>query len=453
MNPSPGAVESAPDPVSATDPLALELLRNRKPFLWANPRWQPVAGCPADLPWSRKDIEAAEARWQRCAPLLQMLFPELESSGGIIESPLVEVTSLAAKLLPGGGRLLLKADHDLPVAGSIKARGGLYAVLCYAERLALENGILRDANDDYRKLAGPEARALFSGYTLTTASTGNLGLSIGIGGTALGFNTAVHMSVEAREWKKERLRKRGVQVIEHASDYTAACVVASREAETNPRMHYIDDENSVELFLGYSCAVPRMKRQLEELSVTVDADHPLFLHLPCGVGGGPGGIAFAARMEYGDFAHSFFVEPLEAPCMLLGMLTGRHSEISIYSIGLGLKTDADGLAVSTPSRFIGQLMEPLLSGCCTMADEMMYRYLLDLHTDEGIEVEPSATAGFGVIPLLLQSERGRAWQKSQNLDAAAMRNATHIVWSTGGSFVPPEQHETYRALARKLIAE
>jgi len=290
-------------------------------------------------------------------------------------------------------------------------------------------------------------RALFQDYELSVGSTGNLGLSIGIAGAALGFQVAVHMSVEAKEWKKERLRQRGVKVVEHATDYTAACVVARAAAAGDPRRHFIDDENSEELFLGYACAVPGLKRQLADAGIVVDREHPLFIHLPCGVGGGPGGIAFAARHVFGDAAHSFFVEPTQAPCMLLGMLSGRHSDISVYSLGLGLKTDADGLAVSTPSRFIGQLMEPILSGCCTLDDCTLYRLLLDMYETEGLEVEPSAAAGCAVPALLGTSDAGRDFLLRHGL-TVCLPHATHVIWTTGGLFVPPEQHEQFRRLAR-----
>ncbi len=425
----------------------LRRLRRRQPLVWINPNRQPAKACLANLPFSAADIADAEARWQRCAPLLVTLFPELQNSHGIIESPLLAAPKLAERILPpNSGRLFIKADHALPVAGSIKARGGIYAVLYFAEKLALVGGLLDSEQDDYRKLATPAARKLFAGYELSVGSTGNLGLSIGIAGAALGFQVAVHMSVEAKEWKKKRLRKRGVKVVEHATDYTAACVVARAEAAADPRKHFIDDENSVELFLGYACAVPRLKQQLADAGIAVDREHPLFIYLPCGVGGGPGGIAFAARHTFGDDAHGFFVEPVEAPCMTLGMLTGRHADISVYSLGLGLKTDADGLAVSTPSRFIGQLMEPLLDGCCTLEDRTLYRHLRDLYETEGLEVEPSAAAGCGVPRLLLEDNAAACYLRENEL-LSRMPRATHIVWTTGGLFVPPEQHRNYRALA------
>jgi len=117
---------------------------------------------------------------------------------------------------------------------------------------------------------------------------------------------------------------------------------------------------------------------------------------------------------------------------------------------LNLKTDADGLAVSTPSRFIGQLMEPLLDGCCTLEDGTMYHHLLDMYETENLEVEPSAAAGCGVPKLLIESSAGRKYLSEQNL-AAYLPESTHIIWTTGGSFVPPEQHREFRRIAEKTV--
>jgi len=426
----------------------LTKMSRAEPLFWANPGWQSAASCLASLPLSWDDVLDAERRLQRFAPLLAECFPELQPSAGMIESPLLSCPELAGWLaredgLPWLKSVYVKADHALPVAGSIKARGGIYAVLHFAEKVARESGLL-DMAAGYRQLLAPDFRRLFAQHELSVGSTGNLGLSIGIMGEALGFRVTVHMSREAQEWKKERLRKRGVNVVVHASDYTDACVEARRIAGLDPRIHFIDDEQSVELFLGYSVALLRLRRQIEQAGLRVEAGSPLFLYLPCGVGGAPGGITFAARHVFGDHAHCFFVEPVQAPCMLAGLLTGRHADVSVYDFGLTLRTDADGLAVARPSRFVGRLMAPLLSGCLTLPDREMYRYLAAMYEREGMEVEPSSAAACGGPRMLYGTDEGKAFLKARGLDGRPER-ITHMFWTTGGLFVPAEQHTAYRA--------
>ena len=199
----------------------------------------------------------AEARLARFGPLLAELFEEAAERFGIIESPLLDVPVLAEKLSPGA-KILLKADHDLPVAGSVKARGGIYNVLCFAESLCLKHGLLQ-YSDNYREMASPEIRALFGKYSVSVGSTGNLGLSIGTIAAALGFKARVHMSADAKEWKKQLLRSRGVEVIEYAGDYSSAVAQGRKEAEQDPFAYFVDDENSRELFLGYSTAAFRLR--------------------------------------------------------------------------------------------------------------------------------------------------------------------------------------------------
>src|SRR5690606_15241125 len=161
-------------------------------------------------------VRDASERLRRFAPYIASVFPQTREASGIIESPLQVATATQAAMaarygqdLPG--QLWLKADSELPISGSIKARGGIHEVLKHAEDLALEAGLIT-LTDDYSQLDSEQARAFFSQYSIAVGSTGNLGLSIGIMSAKLGFKVSVHMSADARQWKKDKLRANGVNV-------------------------------------------------------------------------------------------------------------------------------------------------------------------------------------------------------------------------------------------------
>ena len=110
-------------------------MRDGKEVVWYNPNLSPID--PTEV--TMADVEDAAARLQRFASYIRRVFPETEVSGGIIESPLraiPEMQKFLGEELPG--HLYLKCDNMLPVSGSIKARGGIYEVLCFAEQVAME---------------------------------------------------------------------------------------------------------------------------------------------------------------------------------------------------------------------------------------------------------------------------------------------------------------------------
>lgn len=424
-------------------PLVKELIE-LKEVSWFNPSITRLEEGLSYVGLGSEDIQDASQRLKRFAPYLAKAFPETAKTNGIIESEVVPISKMQSVLereydTPIQGRLLLKKDSHLPISGSIKARGGIYEVLTHAEKLAIEAGLLTES-DDYSKLLNEEFRDFFKRFSIAVGSTGNLGMSIGIMSAKLGFSVSVHMSADARAWKKNRLRALGVNVIEYAQDYGVAVAQGRKEAENDPTCFFIDDENSQTLFLGYSVAGERLKKQFDEKGIAVDAQHPLFVYLPCGVGGGPGGVAFGLKMAFGDNVHCIFAEPTHSPCMMLGVHTGLHDAISVQDIGIDNITAADGLAVGRASGFVGRAMERLLDGYLTISDERMYRLLGQLNEAENIQLEPSALAGM-IGPIVVTKSVG--YRARMQFDDTVMGNATHLVWATGGGMVPAEEMGFY----------
>ncbi|RKD28772.1 D-serine ammonia-lyase [Thermohalobacter berrensis] len=432
-------------------PLLNEIISTNEVF-WFNPKNQRYNKAVRNISISEDNVKDAEERLIRFAPYIAKAFPETSKSKGIIESPIVEIPKMKGKVKKIfnrniKGKLLIKCDNDLPIAGSIKARGGIYEVLKHAEDLAIKNGML-SLEDDYSIIDSEKFRNFFSKYSIAVGSTGNLGLSIGIISAKLGFNVTVHMSADAKEWKKNLLKSKGVNVVEHNSDYTKAVEEGRKEAASDPNSYFVDDENSLNLFLGYAVAAYRLKEQLDKMDIIVDDEHPLFVYLPCGVGGGPGGVTFGLKLVYGDNVHCFFAEPTHSPCMLIGMMTGLHDKVSVGDFGIDNITEADGLAVGRPSGFVGKTLENLLSGIYTVEDNELYRLLSLLIDTEDISLEPSALAGaYGPIKLF---DEGYRYIENNNLKDK-MENATHIIWSTGGSLVPKDIMKEYYKKGLSLL--
>ena len=430
-----------------TLPLLKKIMAGHEVF-WRNPGYRPVDTAFKSIALSYKDVADAQARLKRFAPFIAKVFPQTREDKGIIESPLRKIPNMKEAVnLQGGfpvcGTLLLKCDNLLAVSGSIKARGGIYEVLKIAETLVVDKGLL-GFGDDYSVLATDKFKYFFSNYAIAVGSTGNLGLSIGIMGAALGFKVYVHMSADAAFWKKQRLRQCGVTVVEHETDYSQAVAAGRQQARSDPNMHFIDDENSLDLLLGYAVAADRLKEQFDDLGRVVDEKHPLFVYLPCGVGGGPGGITLGLKLVFGDHVHCFFAEPTPSPCMLIGLMTGLHDKVRVQDFGLSNITDADGLAVGRASGFVGKTLGALISGSYTVADKTLYRMLHTMADQESIFLEPSAAAGLTGPAGLLNAPEGRAYLHRQGL-IKHMADATHLVWATGGGMVPESVMQTYYA--------
>ena len=401
-------------------------------------------------------VEDAKDRLDRFAPYIKSVFKETEKTQGIIESPTVEITKMKKWMetyykVAIDGQVLLKCDSHLAISGSIKARGGIYEVLKHAEDLAFESGML-NANDSYEILNSDVFRNFFSQYSIAVGSTGNLGLSIGIMSAQLGFKVFVHMSADAKQWKKDLLRSRGVTVIEYDSDYSKAVEEGRKLSDADPTSYFVDDENSENLFLGYAVAASRLKEQFRAMNILVDEDHPLFVYLPCGVGGGPGGVAFGLKLIFKDHVHCFFAEPTHSPCMLIGLMTGAHDKLCVQDFGIDNKTQADGLAVGRPSGFVGKILAHMISGDYTVDDDTLFKLLAALKDEEDIFMEPSAFAGLIGPVKLFKTREGQEYIQDKGL-VDKMKNASHLAWGTGGSMVVDSEKKKYYKRGTDLLKD
>ncbi len=419
----------------------MDQLKDRQETLWLNPEKDQVPERAVINGYGFAYMKAAQNRFMRFLPYIAQAFPETSKRKGNIESDLIEIDKMKEWLNENGagitGKVFLKDDANLPIAGSVKARGGINEVLKIAEMLAQKAGLL-SPTEKYDKVNSEEFRTFFHQYTIQVGSTGNLGLGIGRTAARMGFQVIVHMSREAKQWKKDLLREEGIEVREYDGDYGKAVAEGRKLSELDEKSYFIDDENSKDLFFGYSSAGLRLKIQLFKAGVEVNSTHPLFVYLPCGVGGAPGGITFGLKQMFGDNVHCFFAEPTEAPAFTLGMASGKYNQISVGDIGLKGQTIADGLAVARPSEFVCQMMRPLVSGSFTVEDKRLEIYQRELYDREGLFLEPSACAGFkGLCDI---SREGSPWEnylKKYELQDL-MDQATHIVWGTGGGLMPEE---------------
>jgi D-serine dehydratase len=167
------------------------------------------------------------------------------------------------------------------------------------------------------------------------------------------------------------------------------------------------------------------------------------------VGGAPGGIAFGLKALFGEHVHCFFAEPTASPCMLVQLAAGLAAPVSVYDIGLDNRTEADGLAVGLASPLVSPLMANQLSGVYTVGDEQLFEALLKLFETEGIALEPSAAACVPGPAWICQSDEGRRYLQRHGL-ADRLADATHVLWSTGGSLVPAAEHARFQAEGWRL---
>jgi D-serine dehydratase len=399
---------------------ASQKLRAGLPAAWLR---SVTATAVNQTPIQPEEIRTAEERLARFRPVLAALFPATSWDG--------RIRSALRDYPPQDGlpTLLVKTDHDLPMTGSVKARGGVYELLCRIESLAVAGGLVQPGAS-LAPLLTPAAKELLARHRVVVASTGNLGFSIGLVARAFGLAAEVHMSHDAKAWKKERLRRTGANVIEHPCDYTQT-VARARAAAQASSSYFIDDESSRLLFVGYTTGAAELAEQLQQRGLTISFDRPLIVYLPCGVGGAPGGITAGLKTIYGRAVRCVFVEPVASACVFAALAVGNGSPVSVYDIGLDNDTIADGLAVPMASELVMKSVGASIDAAVAVTDASMLEWVRRSWAGAQLRLEPSAASGFAAVPLYLEAARAAG--------LAPPDDAVHVVWTTGGSQLPEDQ--------------
>ena len=367
-------------------------------------------------------VAAASARFERFATVLAVLFSNSGWNGRI-------KSELIPHAMATGSSGWIKGDHALPMTGSIKARGGVHEVLRVIEDAARASGVL--ATSGHEGLAHPGAIAAMGSIKLIVASTGNLGYSVGIVARAFGALAEIHMSHDAKAWKKQALRAVGATVVEHACDYTET-VRRARIAADESGAHFVDDERSQDLMTGYAVAAAELAAQLSDAGIRPTAARPLVVYLPCGVGGAPGGIALGLKRLLGDQVVCVFVEPTASACVFAAMIQGGERAVDVADYGGNNRTIADGLAVGRASELMLAACGNLIDAVVTVTDADMVKSVQEIWSSAAIRLEPSAAASLAAFAPLLAAASGRQ-------DWPDLSGAHHVFWATGGSRLPDDE--------------
>ncbi|MDO4753418.1 MAG: D-serine ammonia-lyase [Bacillota bacterium] len=348
-----------------------------------------------------------------------------EQIGVFPTSDLVEMETFqiaSSRVFAGSlpGRWFAKMDQTLPISGSVKIRGALYEILKYAEGLSSGN------------LSEKQA---FQGKTISVASTGNLGLSVGLIARRMGFYVKVYMSKEAVEWKKHLLKENGADVILVDGDYTEAVDLCRRDSEREG-FYFVDDERSELLYKGYAVAA----YEIAENPVVKSGKAPIFVYLPCGVGNAPSGIAAGLKALLGNRVHIFLAEPVQVPSVLVGMSSGKYDAVSVYDFGRSGMTVADGLACARMAGRTAEILDVCISGIYTVEDDKMLGLLKLVGECEGIRIEPSAAAALQGMGMIYYTGEGIGYLRDRKI-IADMDQSVHISWLTGGGMMPEDEYQ------------
>lgn len=345
------------------------------------------------LPFGLNDMHQVGDDFERFSTYTMKSFPELISSGGLIESELLSNGQVAKRLKEKGlnlYNLLIKEDFNLPIAKTMKTRAGLYYVLKLSDELAKQEGILKDDSDYYAKLL--DYKDFFNQYELVVITSNEMARSIVRVGCSMGYRVRVLMSTKS-QGDQEFYEKYGATV-EHSNKTLIQTLQDAKEHKKDDQI-IVDEHDNDKLFLGASVTAFRLRDQLYDLDV--DLNEGVNIYIPLGVGLISSGIGFGLKRVFRDNIHIYFVESCNKG-EFTPLLKGEHVENQKIS----------AVALSR--------MKELISGMVLVSDEKTKEYYELLHDamDENFDEK-----GYRVFAALEEATKHYP-------------DRTHIVWLDNG---------------------
>lgn len=219
----------------------------------------------------------------------------------IVKTPLVEIEALSERT---GKKVYLKLE-SLQRAGAFKFRGAMNYMLTL------------DAEEAKRGVI--------------TASSGNHGLGMSLGGKLRGIKCTVVMPVSAPMTKQERAKAYGATLVLQGADYDEAQQHAQHLAEQHGYT-YVPSFNHPAIIEGQGTILDEILSELPQVDMVV---------VPVGGGGMLAGLLVAK--EQAEAATEIVgVEPVGAASMQASLAAGQLTTLA------AMNTIADGVAVRTP---------------------------------------------------------------------------------------------------------
>jgi threonine dehydratase len=250
----------------------------------------------------------------------------------IIKTPLVEADCLSHVT---GKRVFLKLE-SMQRTGAFKFRGAMNYMLM-VDRTEAARGVI-------------------------TASSGNHGLGMSLGGKLLGLACTVVMPETAPQVKQERARGYGATVVLHGGCYDEAQDHAKALAEREGYA-YVPSFNHPAIIEGQGTIMGEILSELPDTHMVVS---------PVGGGGLISGL-LVAREQLGSSAEIVGVEPFGAASMHASLQEGKLVTLK------AMETIADGVAVRTPGNLTFDIVSRLKPDITRVSDEEIVkaqRYLL-----------------------------------------------------------------------------